>query len=1471
MTQRASLTFLLLFLCYGFTEAQNSLNLKVRSNTDAQAILDSPSNQRFSGTHPLRAARSIQALVSEERRGADPGDLARVFSIDIGEENTYAIIAELEATGEFEWVEVNRKIQLPGFGPGGRRNGEFRELDRFGQNSPDGPNGSGRIADKDVGSEKAGEMWGNGSGERNGVEADPPNDDSLSLQWYHDYIGTFAAWDTTRGDSGIVIGILDTGLDYDHPEFLGQIAVTPAEDANGNGRFDPWPDSVQINGVSGDFDGTDADGNGYIDDVIGYDFTDQPNSPFGGDFLFEDPDPMDDNDHGTLVAGIINARADNNYGGTGIAPGCRIKVLRAFAANGGGEDDDIARAIVYAADNNIPILNFSFGDIYPSQMMHEAIKYAYARDVVMIGSAGNGTGDNIHYPSNFDEVISVSASAVSSSSGNEILWPLSSFGLTVSLAAPGSGIYTTAVRDTSDEEDDPFGTFSGTSTSAPMVSAATALLFSQRGPCSPQQVRGILTSSADDISTEGWDHLTGAGRLNIPRALATVGGSNVAILSPRNDGGSAAGVVPVRITALDPEFESMDLEYQPGLAGQSDWITLETGLTDQVRDEMIHLWDISGLADGEYTLRLRVNKTNGRTAEDRVRFVVDRTPPEIEIKVAKAAWDNNDRKLMVVFRSSDRGITQLHYRPVGQTDEQILVYDRLTRNGHFLIGDELLSAGDIEFFLSSTNESGLNGSTTIQMFTFSPATISSHLFDTLDYSIPMGHYLSKTTDMDGDGLREVVMSQYDDFLSFGGLTFWEYNGVAFSQADSLEFKRILIPKDITDRDNNGLMEVLCSVNDSLYVIEQGTSNAFPDQVVASDLGNGNFAARFADTDQDGTLELVAKDFRDYRILEPNGAGFSLEATLEDISPDYEGSVAPRALVDDFDGDGQGEVVYGDFDGDILIYEFDGSNYVNRFIDTTDLSRSGTYMTAGDFDGDGQVEFAVAAHTRLNRNEEDFEYESPYWLVRIFKATGNNTYSVLWEDYFFDIDTDGFNAISAGNLDNDPEDELIFSTFPRDYIFEWNGTAMEPSWFWYGNLTTHHVVEDFNGNGVNEVAIGRGDKALFYEKDVAYNGPEPVTSLTGIVLDGARAQLDWIGLGSASEYRVWRGELDGGPIFINLIDSTAQVSYIDTGLVAGTEYLYVLESKNALLSPVVSGFSNPVVLEPHANGRLDSVVAVSSDQVRLFFNVPVRADASDLPRFVLNGNQFPSSVLSSGDANPTMVLSFTEEFMPSNILEVDTTFLDANLGLFDPTSLLRSFDWMPDTTSSAFFSRWEIVDEKTARIWFNEPMTPSVLDVGQYGLQPVGRVIDVVFSDGSQQSIDVRVEEAVFGAIGYPVSVILNGGEAVSGAQMSDKEGNVATFSASQSDLSQVYVYPNPYQGNDFFDGVRFANLVERCTVTVYTPSGRKVVTLEEGDGDGGLEWNLRNTAGDRVKPGMYLFRVEAEGVEEVIGTFSVLQ
>ena len=107
--------------------------------------------------------------------------------------------------------------------------------------------------------------------------------------------------------------------------------------------------------------------------------------------------------------------------------------------------------------------------------------------------------------------------------------------------------------------------------------------------------------------------------------------------------------------------------------------------------------------------------------------------------------------------------------------------------------------------------------------------------------------------------------------------------------------------------------------------------------------------------------------------------------------------------------------------------------------------------------------------------------------------------------------------------------------------------------------------------------------------------------------------------------------------------------------------------------------------------------------------------------------------------------------------------------------------------------------------------------------------------------------------------------------MKQKSGNVATFSKFQDHLQSAYVYPNPYRKHTEFDGIRFANLSQSATVHVYSASGRKVISLTENNCDGGLQWNMVDLWGKRIAPGVYLFRVEAEGLDDFLGKFEVLE
>ncbi len=1303
-----------------------------------------------------------------------------------------------------------------------------------------------------------------------------PNDDSIGRQWYHQYIRSEAAWDLTKGSTQVRIGILDTGIDYHHPEFQGQIWINTAEDANGNGRIDPWPSSELRNGVAGDFDGIDNDGNGFIDDVIGYDFADEVFDPFTGEFVSGDPDPFDDNAHGTLVAGVVGAKMDNGYGGAGIAPDCRLVILRAFGPNGTGKDDDIARAIIYATDNGVSILNFSFGDIYPSRMMQAAIQYAYVRGVVMVGSAGNGKGDNLHYPSGFAEVISVSGTTYDPNTGREFFWPLSSYGLTVDLCGPAAGILTTQPLDTlSSGEIKAFTRTQGTSFSAPMVSAAVGLLMAHRGTVTPEQARGLLRSTADDVSEKGWDHFTGAGRLNMERLLSAVGNSEVSIFTPQHDSGTPADSIWITGTVLHPEFLAYHLEYQEGTEGAGSWIPILMDQSYQQLNDTLALWDLRSLAEGEYTLRLRLDKTDGFTVEDRIRFVRDTSPPEIVVYESVSAWKDYRNAWMIRFRSSDQGRHTLHYRQQGQSIFRSETADRFTRNEDFLLEQGELSPGTYEWYIESVNLAGISGSTPIQTFVWQPVSIPRTGVNFVGNPIPMGRYLEEAQDWDGDGQLEVVMSQYNESLAFGKLMWYEFNGSFFRAVDSSDFRRILIPKGVADLNQNGAKELLVSVNDSMFVLTKAAGADFPKEVLWREEGKGRYGAEMVDMDGDGKAELAARDENDFFIYRWNGE-FNQIATLTNPTP---GNIAPgfaRLWVADANGDGRSELLFGDADADLIVYEHRGGNNFELLLtDVTDFAEANaeTLVTTGDFDGDGHDEWFVAVHTADLENA-DGEYDMPFWRLRIFDGNAAGQIEVVWEQYVFGFESKTYSAATAANLDLDPADEILFSTFPRTYLLEYVQGEYVASWYQDGNIQTHHAIGDFNGNGIAEFSLGRGDSAFFFERNVFYGGPQLVTSLSGRVLGPDRVELTWLPSPNATGYQLLRLPDPEQNNLAALIGPLGPTSFLDQGLQEDLPHLFVVRSLNPALSPDTSGFGNAILLTPHERPRIDSVIALTATQIEVYFSQPVQDREADKGRFVIDQDILPTAILPSGSPGRKLILSLSKPIAPGwHVLRADTTFMDAMQGVLDPNYSIANFHYEPQVDNELLLTHWRIVDDKTARLFFNFPLDEaSALDSSHYLLHPVGSVVGVAWGSEDFDAIDVTIEEARFGALGYPLSISVE--EVCSIAEICIGEtGNTATFSSHKDDLSEVFVYPNPARPHAHFDGVRFANLTQQAHIEVFSVSGRLVQRLEERDGDGGLQWDLRDEGGFRIKPGIYLYRVFTEQgeVKEFVGKFSLVE
>ena len=293
-------------------------------------------------------------------------------------------------------------------------------------------------------------------------------------------IDAIEAWDIQTGSSDIIVGVIDTGIDYNHPDLAGNMWVNPGEIA-GNG--------------------IDDDNNGYIDDVHGFDFVDY------------DGDPMDGNAHGTHVAGTIAAEGNNATGVVGVNWNASLMALRFLDDNGNGSTYGALQALEYATMMGAHITNNSWGGGGFDPAMYNVISAAGDAGSLFVAAAGNSTNDNdasLSYPASYDleNIISVAAT-----NRNDSLSWFSNYGATtVDLGAPGSSIYSTIPGGG-------YASFDGTSMASPHVAGrCSACVVAGSNLKSGSDLKQIILDSVDPVSTLSGVTLTG-GRLNALNAI----------------------------------------------------------------------------------------------------------------------------------------------------------------------------------------------------------------------------------------------------------------------------------------------------------------------------------------------------------------------------------------------------------------------------------------------------------------------------------------------------------------------------------------------------------------------------------------------------------------------------------------------------------------------------------------------------------------------------------------------------------------------------------------------------------------------------------------------------------------------------------------------------------------------------------------------------------------------------------------
>jgi len=416
--------------------------------------------------------------------------------------------------------------------------------------------------------------------------------------------GSGSAWSLVGRDAKpVVVGVVDTGLDWNHADVERANLWTNPREVAGNGR--------------------DDDGNGYVDDVIGWDFQGQ------------DPKPFDRDGHGTFVAGVIAAGWNNGVGIAGINPHARLMTLRALNEFGHTRASYLAEAIVYAADNGARVINVSVGGKNLTRAESLAIEHAHERGALVVVAAGNEGVD----VSGFGPAGAKHALAVASTGLDDKRASFSNWGAGIALAAPGMDVLslrarrTDFMRDLPDVKYAPGEAFvgrdrryyrtSGTSFSAPIVSGVASLVLAKRPELSADALRDLLLQTARDVDVPGQDQHTGFGIVDARAALAAQPGLRLAteildVVVVERDGKQ---VVQVNGSASADKLRRRWIEIGSGDAPTS-WKKVGEDATDPVEGGVLGLIPAEAFRGAKtWTIRSVVEHENGQVRE--VRFQLD--------------------------------------------------------------------------------------------------------------------------------------------------------------------------------------------------------------------------------------------------------------------------------------------------------------------------------------------------------------------------------------------------------------------------------------------------------------------------------------------------------------------------------------------------------------------------------------------------------------------------------------------------------------------------------------------------------------------------------------------------------------------------------------------------------------------------------------------------------------------------------
>jgi hypothetical protein len=880
-----------------------------------------------------------------------------------------------------------------------------------------------------------------------------------------------SSWQSVSTRVRPLVVIIDTGLDTGHVDIHSNLWMNPGE--------------VTDNAV-------DDDHNGFLDDSRGWDFS--GDGSLIGRVIVGDNDVSDYMGHGTHCAGIIGAVANNGIGIAGVCDSVRIASLKIFP---NALMSVASQAIVYAADIGADVISMSWGSPYRSSLLLEALRYARSRGVFLVAASGNFASDLLLYPASFSEVMTVGAS----NSDDEVTY-FSSFGDWIDVIAPGLDILSLRAEGTdlyaqNGEPDvriidNVYYLADGTSMAAPHAAGVAAMVLSYSPGLQPDSLQRIITGSADDIVRPygdagevmvGWDRYSGHGRVNVQAAVSMLKGDLAKFTTPYSGQvvKSDIDITGFAYSEGEPSY-SLDIAHAPDT---SEWVNINSGAAT-VRGGFIGRLLISGRV-GDYTLRLTLG--GSVTVYRQITIVSSRkfevTSPQqgdsvlLYTTVRGSAADPKFESYEVFLRTAIEGsVWDTLFASTRMVVDSVLCDLHLGRyrSGAYVLRVKLNTSDeqlirDINFSMNDMLRSGFP----------QPGALASNM-----------HFSANVSDLNRDGLKEVVVTTYD------GVSVLSQDGTPFSPGWPRELGiDCYSAPAVWDVDGDGLQEIaVCSeLGLHLYDCYGAAVDSFPKFRPTGWMYTCYPTPLITDLDEDGASEILwtGSDGCVY-AYRSNGRSYfaSLDGYFSTTGAGYAfADIVPFLFCVDLEGDGEKEVI-GSFASSRhggAVYVWQAKNGQPRSGRSSALIGQFGKLRGGciaDFNLDGEYDIGVVGRTN---------YDTVFAAI----MDGYGNFLPGWPKKFKDRINYLVNYPAAGDIDGDGYPDLVFTissmTDGEIYVFRYDGTPYRPNLSEDGSFFAGAsgafgcaVLGDVDGNGITDIVVRAGSffPSVEYERIFAFD-------------------------------------------------------------------------------------------------------------------------------------------------------------------------------------------------------------------------------------------------------------------------------------------------------------------------------------------------------------------------------------------------